>query len=279
MARFCKRRAITASLIAVFISHGAMAGTALELARAVRADGCKGHPGTSAPLRYIGGLNEASLALSQGVPLKSAIARAGYREEQSMSVHVSGDSTALREALTNQLCRTVIDPKFRDFGMTQRGRDTWMIFAEPFDPPSPTKADSVDAELLARINSARARSRRCGNKLFPAAPPLRPNERLRVAAEQHARDMLVHNYFSHQGHDGSSPAQRVTAVGYHYRIVGENIAFGPEDAAEAVAGWIASPEHCENLMDARFADSGVAYLASSSGPPRIYWVQDFGSPR
>jgi uncharacterized protein YkwD len=196
-----------------------------------------------------------------------------------MSVHVSGDSAALKDALTNQLCRTVIDPRFSDLGITQRGRDTWMIFAVPFDPPSPNKAGSVEAELLTRINAARAQSRRCGNKLSPPAPPLRPNEMLRVAAAEHARDMLVHNYFAHEGHDGSNPAQRVTAVGYRYRIVGENIAFGPENAAEAVAGWIASPEHCENLMDARFADSGVAYVASSSGPPRIYWVQDFGTAR
>jgi uncharacterized protein YkwD len=87
--------------------------------------------------------------------------------------------------------------------------------------------------------------------------------------------MLVHNYFAHDGQDGSSPAQRVAATGYRYRIVGENIASGPENAAEAVAGWIASPEHCENLMDARFLESGVAYAASSSGPPRIYWVQEF----
>lgn len=279
MTRFCKLLAITASLMALSSSRGAMASTPLELARAVRADGCKGHPGTSAPLRYIGGLNEASLALSHGLPLISAIARAGYREEESLSVHISGDSAALKDALTNQLCRTVIDPRFSDLGITRRGHDTWMIFAVPFDPPSPTKAGSVDAELLARINSARAQSRRCGSKFFPAAPALRPSEMLRIAAEEHARDMLLHNYFAHEDHSGSSPAQRVTAVGYRYRIVGENIAFGPENAAEAVAGWIASPEHCENLMDTRFTDSGVAYAASSSGPPRIYWVQDFGTPR
>jgi uncharacterized protein YkwD len=91
--------------------------------------------------------------------------------------------------------------------------------------------------------------------------------------------MLDHNYFAHQGHDGSNPAERVAATGYTYRIVGENIASGPESAAQAVEGWIASPDHCENLMDARFVDSGVAFAASTSGSPRIYWVQEFATPR
>jgi uncharacterized protein YkwD len=181
--------------------------------------------------------------------------------------------------LAHQLCEIVTDPRFSDFGITQRGRDTWLIFAVPFAPPSAARSDSVSGELLARINAARAQSRRCGGKLFPAAPPLQSNALLRAAAQEHARDMLIHNYFAHEGHDGSSPAQRVTAAGYTYRIVGENIASGPVNAAEAVAGWIASPEHCENLMDVRFTDSGVAYAASSSGAPRIYWVQDFGKPR
>jgi len=102
---------------------------------------------------------------------------------------------------------------------------------------------------------------------------------LRAAAEAHAHDMLDHNYFAHQGHDGSNPAERVAATGYTYRNVGENIASGPESAAQAVEGWIASPDHCENLMDARFVDSGVAFAASSSGAPRIYWVQEFATAR
>jgi uncharacterized protein YkwD len=207
--------------------------------------------------------------------LKSAVAQAGYREEESTSVHVSGDSSALRNILANRLCEIVVDPKFSDVGITQHGRELWMIFAVPFNPPSAASSDAIDSELLARINAARAHARRCGSKPFAAAPALQPSALLRAAAEQHAHDMLVHNYFAHEGHDGSSPAQRVTGTGYRYRIVGENIASGPQNAAEAVAGWIASPEHCENLMDARFMESGVAYAASTSGPPRIYWVQEF----
>jgi uncharacterized protein YkwD len=266
-------------ILALAAAHGARASTALDLARSVRAQGCRGHAGIRAPLRYIGALNEAALALAHGASLKNAVTGAGYREQQSTSIHVTGDPTALQQVLTTSLCDTLLNPDFSDVGIVQRGRDTWMVFAVPFNPPSAASSGTVGSELLARINLARATSRHCGGKLFSAAPPLQPNAQLRAAAEEHARDMLDHNYFAHEGHDGSNPAQRVAAAGYAYRLVGENIAAGPTTAAEAVAGWLESPDHCENLMDARFTDSGVGFAASTYGPPRIYWVQEFGTLR
>ena len=269
--------ALAVSVLALAISQLATASTPLELARNVRTQGCRGHAGIRTPLRYIGGLNEAALSVAQGVSLKTAVARAGYREQESTSIHVSGDPSALQHVLANQLCDTLVNPDFSDVGIAQRGHDTWMILAVPFNPPA--RAGPVGSELLQRINLARASSRRCGSKLFPAVAPLQPNTLLRAAAEAHARDMLDHNYFAHEGHDGSNPAQRVAGTGYTYRLIGENIASGPTSAAEAVAGWLESPGHCENLMDARFTDSGVAFAASTSGPPRIYWVQEFATPR
>ena len=41
------------------------------------------------------------------------------------------------------------------------------------------------------------------------------------------------------------------------RLTGENIALGPESAEEVVAGWLASPGHCANIMDDRFQHIGV----------------------
>ena len=253
--------------------------TPLETARAIRVQGCRGRPGTHAPLRNIGGLNEAALQMSHGAALPKAIAQSGYRDQQSAALHVSGDSRALQQAMANQLCEALVDPAFTDLGIAQRAPDAWLIVAVPFVAPSAANAAAADDEVLQRINAARAQPRRCGNKLLPAAAPLRPNAQLRAAAQAHARDMLDHNYFDHQGHDGSTPAQRVAATGYAYRIVGENLASGPATAAEAVAGWIASPGHCENLMDARFVESGVAFAVTSYGPARIYWVQEFGAQR
>ena len=61
-------------------------------------------------------------------------------------------------------------------------------------------------------------------------------------------------------------------AGYLPRLTGENIAFGPESAEEVVAGWMDSPGHCANIMDARFEHIGVG-LATGRGRGRIYWVR------
>ena len=46
-------------------------------------------------------------------------------------------------------------------------------------------------------------------------------------------------------------------AGYESRLTGENIAYGPVSAEEVVAGWLASPGHCENIMEPRFRDIGM----------------------
>jgi uncharacterized protein YkwD len=254
-------------------------GSALSTARALRLQGCGGHAGIRVALRDSAALDAAALQWSRTSNLKAGIERSGYRAEQSAALHVSGDQGATQQALASRLCTALTDRSFVDLGSVQRGQDTWIIVAAPFAPPARSDAAAVAAELLQRINLARASARRCGNQSFAAAAPLRLNALLRGAAEMHAQDMVSHDYFAHQGSDGSTPAQRVSATGYRYQLVGENIASGPETAAEAVAGWLASPAHCENIMDPRFSESGVGYAANVSGTPHIYWVQEFGAPR
>jgi uncharacterized protein YkwD len=260
-------------------ASGSAPSTALLAARDLRSQGCGGHPGIRVALRDSAALNAAALQWSRGAYLKGAVEQSGYREQQSAALHVSGDAAVLQQALRSKLCAELTDRSFIDLGSVQRGHDIWIIIAAPFTPPSRADADEIAAELLSRINRARAEPRRCGDKAFPPAPALQSSALLRRAAEAHTQEMLAHDYFAHQGYDGSTPAQRVAATGYHYLLIGENIASGPQSAAEAVAGWLESPEHCENIMDARFSETGIAYAANSSGTPRIYWVQDFAAPR
>jgi uncharacterized protein YkwD len=137
---------------------------------------------------------------------------------------------------------------------------------------------TVRARVVTLVNAARSHGRRCGSERFAAAPPLSASPKLNDAATAHARDMARTNYFEHRGADGSQPKDRVIRAGYQPRLTGENIAFGPESAEEAVAGWLASPGHCANIMDPRFQQIGVG-LGVGRGRARIYWVQDFGAPR
>jgi uncharacterized protein YkwD len=134
------------------------------------------------------------------------------------------------------------------------------------------------ARVVQLVNEARSHGRRCGSERFAAAAPLHTSRQLSDAAAAHARDMLRNHYFEHRGSDGSQPSDRVQRAGYPHRLTGENIALGPESAEEVVAGWLASPGHCANIMEPRFRDIGVA-LASGKKRGQIYWVQEFGAPR
>jgi uncharacterized protein YkwD len=141
-----------------------------------------------------------------------------------------------------------------------------------------TSAPAVRARVVALVNEARSVGRRCGGERFGAAPPLSAARELNEAADEHARDMLRRKYFEHRGHDGSEPRDRVRRAGYESRLTGENIALGPQSAEEVVAGWLASPGHCANIMEPRFRHIGVG-VAVGRKRGQIYWVQEFGAPR
>ena len=129
---------------------------------------------------------------------------------------------------------------------------------------APKSTADVRARVAELVNAARSKGRKCGSERFPAAPPLIVSPELNEAAEGHARDMARKDYFEHRGADGSQPKDRVLRAGYKPRLTGENIALGPESAEEVIAGWLASPGHCANIMDSRFQHIGVG-LATGSG--------------
>ena len=135
----------------------------------------------------------------------------------------------------------------------------------------------VRERVVELVNAARSESRRCGRERFAAAPALRVSKKLNEAAADHARDMAKRRFFEHRGSDGSEPKDRVLRAGYQPRLSGENIAYGPVSAEEVVAGLLASPGHCANIMEPRFKEIGVA-LATGRKRGQIYWVQTFGAP-
>jgi uncharacterized protein YkwD len=90
--------------------------------------------------------------------------------------------------------------------------------------------------------------------------------------------MAQHHYFEHTDLAGQTPADRVRAVGYHERLVGENIAYGPASVEEAVRGWLDSPGHCENIMDPRFVEMGIAFATGHAERHGLYWVQVLAEP-
>ena len=251
----------------------------LQWAGQVRARGCADRAAVQAPLRINAQPREAAHRWAEGSSLRAAIDASGYRQQASAAMQASGDASALHLALARQLCNALTDARYVDAGVVTRGTQIWLVVAAPFEVPAASELPRITAALLDGINQARRAPRRCGERQFAPAPPLHLNARLNRAASMHAQDMLLYDYFEHRGRDGSTPATRVAASGYSYRVVGENIAFGEQNALQAVQGWLHSPSHCDNIMDARFSDTGFAVAASRQGAPRIYWVEEFAAPR
>lgn len=149
------------------------------------------------------------------------------------------------------------------FGRVCPGSDTW-----------PAAWASMEWDVISRINAERAAGATCAATAYPPAPPLEADRALREAARLHSQDMADHDYFSHDSLDGRMLGDRVAAAGWAGAgPLGENIAAGYEDAAAAVAGWMASEGHCTNIMNPAYHVTGVGYATGVGG---IRWTQDFG---
>ena len=152
------------------------------------------------------------------------------------------------------------------------------VAAAKSTPTLSSLSPTLASHALELINQVRSRGTHCGDELFGPAPPVTLSGTLGEVALGHANDMAQKNYFEHVDPAGHSPADRVRATGYQEKLVGENIAYGPKSVDEVVQGWLDSPGHCENIMDPRFAQMGIA-LAPGRAKHGLYWVQVLAEPK
>lgn len=129
-------------------------------------------------------------------------------------------------------------------------------------------------QLLASTNSERV-----GENLSA----LKLDTKLNASAQAKAEDMAKRNYWSHDTPDGEAPWIFVTAEGYQYQKLGENLAAGFADAQSAVAGWMGSPGHRANILDPAFSEVGFGFAnnpdyTSAGGGPMTIIVAHYGKP-
>jgi uncharacterized protein YkwD len=234
--------------------------------------------GAPAPLKPNARLDDAARRLSQGASLERALQGSGYRAQRSFQWNFSGyrSPQAVTQALVPSQCRALGDAALREVGVQRSGNSYWIIAAVPFDPPAVAEANGVAERVLALVNQARSQARRCGSESFSPAGPLALNAQLTQAAAVHAQSMARFGYLEHHGRDGSSPADRISRAGYNWRSVGENVAMGQTTPERVVQEWLKSPEHCSNIMEARFTEMGVAFAVNTASEGGIYWAQTFG---
>lgn len=134
-----------------------------------------------------------------------------------------------------------------------------------------------EAELLALVNEVRASSRMCGGVRYAAAPALKWHDALQKSATHHAEDMAKHGYFEHQDRDGNIAPVRARRAGYPSSYVGENLGAGYTTASLAMAGWLASTSHCQNIMNPNYTHVGIGYAQSPKSRHGRYWVMNLGA--
>lgn len=247
----------------------------------VRNRGCGAESGGASALRHDPRLSAAALHAADGLTIDEALREAQYRPASATMVKVQGHkgTQALVRSIVKDSCPTLMQAAFQDYGFHARGNDAWIAFAAPFETPADNQIGEVRARVLSLVNAARGQARQCGSQRFEAAGPVRLDAQLNWAAKTHADDMASQSYLSHTGRDGRDVSQRAIEAGYIWRTIGENIASGQMQADVAVQGWIDSPSHCVNLMQASYTEMGLAFAVNPKSEGGIYWVQVFGRPK
>lgn len=118
------------------------------------------------------------------------------------------------------------------------------------------------------------RERQAGNLL-----PLTINDRLSQAALAKGQDMFSNQYWAHTSPAGREPWDFIRAVGYGYRIAGENLARDFSTTDTMMAAWMASPTHRANILHPRYREIGIGVIDGTLlGVETTLVVQMFGLP-
>ncbi|NYH11301.1 CAP domain-containing protein [Pseudomonas moraviensis] len=218
------------------------------------------------------------LPASGVVDLQQAMSGARYPMVNVQAITLNGprDAASAMKAIQESFCQVVLDPQFVDIGVSRADRDWRITLARPLLSARLGDGQAEGQKLLEQLNAARAQPRQCGGQAFSATAPLAWNAVLGGVAQEHSREMANNNYFDHKDRDGRTPGDRAELAGYSGQQVGENIAAGQDTVQKVVAGWLASPGHCANLMNPQYRELGAAYAVDPKSSAGIYWTAMFG---
>ncbi len=153
---------------------------------------------------------------------------------------------------------------------------TWLeVQAAPAPGPAAPMLQDTERALVERSNAFRA---------LQGLGAVRSDAALQRSARELAHYMAQTDRYGHQA-DGRRPTERAQASGYAWCRLAENIGwqfhsegFESEQLAKAfMQGWVESPPHRRNLLDAEATDMAVA-VAHSPTSGRFYAVQMLGRP-
>lgn len=130
--------------------------------------------------------------------------------------------------------------------------------AQPVSSAAPQVDPDPCRSVLALVNGERAEA---------GLPPLTYRDDLQAAADLRATEIVT--LFDHTRPDGSTC---FTAFNVSYMTAGENIASGYRTPEAVMTGWMNSPGHRANILNADFTGLAVGHVVSGG---RHYWTQLF----
>ncbi len=118
-------------------------------------------------------------------------------------------------------------------------------------------------------------------RLQAGLEPLKVQNLLYTSAHVKAFDMLTNQYFEHISPSGKGVSDLSKESGYDYLVIGENLALGEFDTADAVVkAWMNSSGHRANILNKNYSEIGVAMIRGTyENKPALFVVQHFGTPR
>lgn len=154
-------------------------------------------------------------------------------------------------------------------GTTTTGAADWKLNDYVPDPNANTTAQTTvtaDASFKTLINGVRTGE---------GVQSLTWNATLDKVAQSYAGYLVDTGQFDHDA-GNSTIGERVTASGYQWAKVGENLAQGQPDENTAMTAWRNSPGHNENMIDPDFEDFALGVSGTGSD---ITWVLVLAQPR
>ncbi|KAJ1825341.1 hypothetical protein GGH91_001152 [Coemansia sp. RSA 2671] len=129
-------------------------------------------------------------------------------------------------------------------------------------PQNPATANNFDmANMLCLVNKLRKTK---------GLYPLVYHDSLMQSAQTHAQFEANYRVVAHADESGHV-GERLTALGYRWSMVAENVGAGTDSEADIVDAWTKSAGHLANMLHPDIRFMGVSV---SSG----FWAQDFASP-
>lgn len=152
-------------------------------------------------------------------------------------------------------------------GLAGVARDFGIEVAEDSAPAAASAPPVPGDGIVALVNAERARS---------GAPPVTADARLGAAARAHCSGMAAEGRLGAAPRSGTSLYQRVTAQGYAYLSVAEQLVSGPRTEADFLAYCLTDARMGRTVRDPALSQVGVARVPAPGGD--IFWTAVWATP-